>query len=104
MQTKVYSIYDEKVRAFASPFFMPNDAVALRAFADNVNKEDSSIHEHPEDYTLFCLGNFDDQTGEISSEKKSLGNGVQFKSVKEENFKTLMHQLIEKLEKANATN
>lgn len=63
---KVYSIKDVKVEAFMSPFFMPTDGAALRAFADEANSADSNLRKHPEDYVLYGLGDWDDQTGKLS--------------------------------------
>ena len=40
--------------------------MAVRAFADQANDETSTIQKHPEDYTLFHLGGYDDNTAEIA--------------------------------------
>jgi hypothetical protein len=80
METRIYSIYDSAAQAFITPFFMHNDGMALRAFSDNVNaKEENNISKHPDQFTLFHIGNYDDQTGQIESiEPKSLGNGIEY--------------------------
>ena len=33
MVTKIFSVYDEKAKAFGNPFFMVNKGMALRGFA-----------------------------------------------------------------------
>lgn len=63
---KLYTIYDSKAQAFIPPFLMPTDAEALRAFDDVVNDPSTMFNKHPEDYTLFCTGSFDSQTGILS--------------------------------------
>lgn len=45
--------------------FVHNEAVGIRSFADEVNRnaEDNPYNKHPEDYALYALGTFNDQTG-----------------------------------------
>lgn len=77
---KLYSVYDEKAEAFIPPFFVPAHGLALRAFKDCVNSKDHHFGKHPQDYTLFYLGEWDDVTGEfLLVDRKPLGNGVEFK-------------------------
>lgn len=67
MKLKVYGIYDRAAEAFATPFFMHNDGLALRGFQDLVNsvEGDNQIAAHPEQFTLYCIAEFEDQTGKI---------------------------------------
>jgi len=79
---KAYSIFDEKAKAFLPPFFLHNEAVAVRAFADCVNNPEHQFGKHPTDYTLFCLGGFDDTTGSFEDLGCTLVvAGVQIKGV-----------------------
>jgi hypothetical protein len=75
---KIFTSYDEKAQAYHVPFFLPKTAQAIRHFADSINKPDTPLNLHPADYSLHCLGTFDDETGELKYETKSLGNGVDF--------------------------
>lgn len=69
MKMKIYSIFDQAAEAFATPFFMHNDGLAIRAFQDNINAEDeNNLSKHPEQFKLFCLGDFDDKNGTIAAE------------------------------------
>ena len=77
---KIFSSYDEKTEAFLPPFYLPTIEAAKRHFGDAVNNPETSIHLHPGDYSLFSLGTFDDETGEIIYNKKILGNGIDFKT------------------------
>ena len=79
MKSSVFTVYDEKAEAFMSPFFMGTDALAKRGFADAINNPETPMGKHPHDYTLFCIGEWSDQKGEITPiEKRSLGNGVEY--------------------------
>jgi hypothetical protein len=67
MKLNVYSIHDKAATAFTQPFFMHNDGLAIRAFQDNVNaKDENNISKHPEQFSLFKLGEYDDATGVIT--------------------------------------
>ena len=81
MKLSVYSIHDSAAKAFIQPFFMHNDGLAIRAFQGNVNsKEPNNISEHPDQFTLYKIGEFDDSTGQIITyQPESLGNGITFK-------------------------
>lgn len=83
MKLKIFSIYDSKVSAFGTPFFQRSTGEAVRAFTDAVNRKDSDngFAMHPEDYTLFELGSWDDAMASVDmmDSPKSLGVAVQFK-------------------------
>ena len=65
----MFSVFDTKLAAFGTPFYMPKENVAIRTFNDLTNDPKSSIYKHPEDYTLYLLGNFNDETGLVESQK-----------------------------------
>lgn len=75
-----FSIYDSKAQNYHIPYFLKNEAIAIREFADLVNDPKTSINKHPEDYTLFNLGTWDDQNAQFKQNKspKALGTGVEF--------------------------
>lgn len=66
MKMAMVSIYDVKAEAWTAPMFFQAPGQAIRSFSDAVNKADSEFAAHPEDYTLFMMGEFDPQTGEIT--------------------------------------
>ena len=76
----VFTVYDEKAEAFLPPFILPKVAQAERVFRDCINSTDHQFGQNPADYTLFRLGNFDDENGQFLLErsKQSLGNGVEY--------------------------
>ncbi len=77
---KIYTVFDSKPHAYLPPFFMKSNGEAVRAFSDTVNNPESSFNKHPEDYTLFELGNYDESTGKIETfdAMVALGNAVEF--------------------------
>lgn len=74
---KMCSIRDSKAEAWLSPMFFQAKGQALRSFSDAVNG-DGEFAKHPEDYTLFYLGDFDDSCGGVlpSDAPSVLANGV----------------------------
>jgi len=82
MIQKMFSIYDSKAQAYITPFFMPEQAMAVRVFADAVNNPEHEFGKHPEDYTLFYLGGFENLTTEYISNNTpvSLGTGLEVKT------------------------
>ncbi|UDN67698.1 nonstructural protein [robinz microvirus RP_96] len=62
------AIFDVQAQAFHRPMFVQSRGVGLRATADEVNRatSDNLLYQHPEDFRLFELGEFDDATGLFS--------------------------------------
>nr|DAG78127.1 MAG TPA: DNA binding protein [Microviridae sp.] len=71
--TKLYQVKDVKAGFVSSPFKQPNNAYAIRTFAETVNK-DTFISTHAEDYQLFYVGEQNENTGEITSNVVFLEN------------------------------
>jgi len=65
--------------AYLPPFILPRTEMAERTFGDCINSDSHQFGEHPDDYTLFDLGTFDDETAQYDLKTpQSLGNGVDF--------------------------
>ncbi len=79
MEQTICSIYDEKAKAFLTPFIAPTVAHAMRTFGDAVNDDKTAFEKHPADYTLFVIATFDVDTGEVLPGKSALGNGAEFR-------------------------
>lgn len=76
-----FSIYDQKAGAYLPPFILPRIEMAKRTFGDCINSDSHQFAAHPEDYTLFLLGTWDDETSLFKPEDngpKTLGNGVEY--------------------------
>jgi hypothetical protein len=80
MKLLVFSVFDSKAEVYGTPIFFPTKGLATRAFEDQCNKPDSPICQHPGDYTLFCIGEFDPDTGSLIplGSPSSLGTGVEY--------------------------
>ena len=53
---KVFSVYDSKAGAYMTPFFADTNGLAVRMFSDICNDRETVYWKHPEDFTLFELG------------------------------------------------
>jgi len=67
MNTKIFSIYDEASQAYMMPFFSPQNASAIRAVVTQLKDPNSMLAQHPEDFTLYAIGHYDDQLGVLST-------------------------------------
>jgi len=67
MYTNLYSIYDTVAEVFNKPFTDINDASAIRAFSQSVGEQ-----KNKNDYVLYHIGGFDDNSGSITSDKAPL--------------------------------
>lgn len=81
---KLYAIKDTKGIGFNQPFTASNDLEALRCLQDAVNREmpgqpKSTLAEHPEDFALYSLGDFNQETGEITPEVRFMENAITLK-------------------------
>lgn len=81
MKHQVFAVYDAKAENFGMPIYMHNKGEALRAFTDQANDGQSMISKHPEDFTLFHLGEFESSTGihVPLTTPASLGLAIEFK-------------------------
>lgn len=69
MRMVIVSVYDEAVGAFGRPAFVRSESEAVRAFSDEVNRPaaDNPMTAHPEHFTLWFVGYFDDNDGTFST-------------------------------------
>lgn len=65
MKVQIVAVRDRAMDAFMRPFFVPTIGMAVRSFQDEVNRRasDNPMNAHPEDYDLYALGTFDEETG-----------------------------------------
>lgn len=56
----MYTVFDVKTGAYMVPFYQPTRGAAERAFIDAVRDPSHTFAKHPEDFTLFEIGSFDD--------------------------------------------
>ena len=67
MFLNLYTIYDTVAEVFNKPFADINDASAIRSFSESVKDQ-----AHKNDYVLYHIGGFDDNSGQITADKAPL--------------------------------
>jgi uncharacterized protein len=84
MITHIFTVYDSKTEAYLPPFYAQSKGAALRSFMDAVGDPQHEFAKHAEDYTLFYLGTFDDQSAQFVPQKtpQSLGVAIELKNSK----------------------
>lgn len=81
MKLMMFSLFDAAAEAYMQPFFAQTRGQAIRSFGDLVNEVGSHVNKHPDDYTLFVVGVFDQQSGEVVHQTPvSLGNALEYVS------------------------
>lgn len=76
MVIKMFAVYDSKAKAYSPPVSFTATGLAIRWFTDVVNDPKSSVSRYPEDFSLFEVGMFDDNTGELARIEKPLNLGI----------------------------
>lgn len=76
---KIFGIKD-KAMGFMNIFPAESNYSALRYFNDSVNNtKQTLLSEHPEDFSLFCLGDFDQNSGTIDAKVEFIEEGITLK-------------------------
>jgi hypothetical protein len=85
MRKKLFCIYDAKADFYHNPIVFHTDAEAVRGFADLARDKNTHIGAHPEDYTLFEIGIYDNSSCsfELHRTQIPLGKGIDFIQDKE---------------------
>lgn len=77
MKHKVFSIFDVKSGIFNPPFMCRATGEAVRSFSQLANDKTTQVGMYPEDYILFEIGLFDDETAVYEQDKpQSLGHAT----------------------------
>lgn len=68
MKLLMCSVRDSAANAYHRPFCVNAAAQAIRSFGDEVNRVDpnNEMNRHPEDYELYAVGEFDDETATVT--------------------------------------
>lgn len=81
----LYAIKDQALGAFTNLMVFPSDGVAIRSFTNEVNRRDSEIAAHPQDYDLYRIGYMDDRTGQLEGNESLLVRAVQVRITEDKN-------------------
>lgn len=63
-----YAIYDTAAMVYMNPVLARTRGEAERVFEDLAQDANHPIGAHPEDYSLFYIGDFNDNTGELTNQ------------------------------------
>lgn len=80
MIKQIYSIYDSKAEVYSPTFTANNNGDAIRAFQNDIQKGQSMLATNPEDFTLFHLGEWDDEKGKyiMVDAPLALGRAIEY--------------------------
>ncbi len=83
MKLVLCTVKDRAADAYGRPMFVPSVGVAIRSFSDEVNRKDpdNQLFNHSDDFDLYELGEFDDNSGlfALHDQPKLLSLGKQVK-------------------------
>ena len=65
MKVELFSVYDTAAERFLPTWDAPTMEFAIRAFRETVNRPDHQFNKYPGDYTLFHVGSFNQETGQL---------------------------------------
>lgn len=69
MNVQLFAIYDRKASIYMAPFVARSTIDATRQIVASFRDpqmRDTPVGQHPEDFDLFHVGSFDDETGRIT--------------------------------------
>jgi len=62
MKLQAYCLRDTKAEVFAAPFFVPREAIALRAVGQMAQNPHTDVAQYPQDFLLYRVGEYDTDT------------------------------------------
>ncbi len=68
MKVQCYAIFDSCSGIYEKPFFSTADDLVKREFQDVATAADHIISKHPEHFSLWRLGVFNNENGDIQNE------------------------------------
>lgn len=77
---RIYSVHDNKAKAYLNPFHARTSGEAIRAFQTECKNPQSPFNQYPSDFTLYELGEFDEESASIATHKSPvhLSNASEF--------------------------
>lgn len=67
MLLKIFTIRDSKGEFYGQPFFQKSHGEAERSFRTLTTDGKSTVNQYPEDFDLYYLGEYDDQSGKFKT-------------------------------------
>lgn len=83
MRMMVFAVRDAQLGAFLEPIFALSEGVAMRSFSDAVLTPDHQFGRHAQDYGLFYVGMFDQDSGalEAAEQPRQVCTALQMKQM-----------------------
>lgn len=80
MLLQIFTVFDIKAEAYLEPFYTATKGQAIRSFSDTCQEKGHPFNLHPEDYTMFHLGAYDNSnaTFEILPTAAPIGKAIEF--------------------------
>lgn len=72
MKLLAFCVRDEKASVYGHPFFMSTRGLAMRTFSEWVKDPNTPVGKHPEDYRLYAIGLYDDESALMVPEQLEL--------------------------------
>jgi len=74
MKYSLFSIKDKALDTYSAPYMQATADAGIRMFRDLVyfGDENNRYKRSPEDYTLYIVGEFDDETAELANLEKPI--------------------------------
>ncbi len=82
MLMSIFAIYDSGISTWKPPMFCRAKGEILRWWIEMVNNEQTDLSKHPQDYTLFDIGTWDDEKCKFDLHKTPISLGVAIEFVK----------------------
>lgn len=76
MILQVMVVYDSKARAHLLPMFVSHVEVGERGFADAANDPATVVGRNPHDFSLFHIGEWDDEIAEYTAFESRIAKGL----------------------------
>lgn len=67
---QIFVIHDITSETHTQPFYAVNDQVAIRSASNLVQNPGTTFYDNPEDFRLYHIGTFDDETAIINQTPK----------------------------------
>lgn len=77
MKIQIVALFDKKVGMYEKPGFARHLGDALRDYEHLRKDVNTKIGKNPEDFDLWKLGTYDDETGEFINDRQQLVSGIQ---------------------------
>lgn len=79
MKKLMIALWDQAAEIWSDPEFALSRGDAMRRFELRVKTEGNVVHDHPEQFDLFELGEFDVRDGKtvLFNSRRHLANGLQ---------------------------